>query len=184
MIATQPATQSTIQEQPKQKRKQSAKRQEPVLRIFKDEAYWIQNALNMKESFFERGLPLTEKLIDSYLGCSGYWLLAYYFHKEIETRQKGIGTLDPSEWNDDPDGYTVDEYGLKLAKAWREDFFKSGLPFVGDIIAEFYYAFGKNCDAVSTLLKYYIEQEIEQEKAEAARKTYWAIEKIEYENVG
>ena len=162
MIATPTAV---IQEQPKKKRRsptqRPAQKQGPYLTLVRTPETGRAYGLRVKQEFFERKLELSEKLIGNYFcpNAEG-WLLSHYFLQELQERQTRVGEPDESEWNDDPTGCTPDEYGLKLAKKWREDFFKSGLPFEADWIYIFNHEFGRKCNAVVKLLKYYMEKEI------------------------
>lgn len=184
MIATQTAV--IHSQQPKRKHQQRVKKQETVqetvsnLTLVRTPETGRAYGLLVKQEFFERKLELSEKLIRNFFGPDSYRLLSHYFLQELQERQTRVGEPDESEWNDDPTGCTPDEYGLKLAKKWREDFFKSGLPVEDEYINIFYYEFGRKCNAATKLLKYYMEKEI----TEGAVKHNWQIEKIEYEYVG
>ena len=140
-----------------------------------------KEALKSKDEFLEKKLELSEDMIGRwFMAHEACWLLSHYFIQEVKARQNNIGTLDESEWNDDPDGCTPEQYGLKMAKAWREDFFKSGLPFENQWIYIFYErAGGREMNSIDKLLKYYIEMEITAGKV----KDNWRLQTIEYEYV-
>ncbi len=115
-------------------------------------------ALKYKKMFFDLGLPLTVEMVSKFFGI-GAGLLSIYFERELTARKNMIGELDPSEWNDDPTGFTPEQYGLKIAKSWRECFFEMGVPCREDYIWKFF--FNQHLEEYANILLHdYLQKEV------------------------
>ena len=154
-IATPP-----IQKEAKKRRPSARKVKNPhPMYLVKTVEMEHAEALKYKKMFFDLGLPLTVEMVDKFFSMDGEGLLSIYFERELKARQNMIGKLDTSEWNDDPTGCTPEQYGLKLAKAWRERFFETGAPCREDYIYRFF-SYHKLRTEGSILLHDYLQKEV------------------------